>query len=319
MPTSCYELLDGTLAPVTRAEALSRWRTGQGAFWIDASELSGAEFGELLDELGVSGLLKQRSLEVGRSTTVIAVPKGTVAEWTLFKGDNEVQRGHGGALCLERLLLTLELQPTQKGGSIGEDLNQLELERVTLSGLLCALLLIHAQVTARVTRDLRAELLTMAEEMDRGPQSVDTADLEELKHRVVLTNAVADDQREAFDLLPHASSAGFDPESCTGPLGFVRTLAAANERLADRNVARVDNLLRRAQDYKTEILNGRLAVLTIISAIFMPLTLLAGIWGMNFEHMPELDEPLAYYGALSLMATIAIVGAWIFYKRGWFD
>ena len=72
-------------------------------------------------------------------------------------------------------------------------------------------------------------------------------------------------------------------------------------------------------DYKTEILNGRLAVLTIISAIFMPLTLLAGIWGMNFEHMPELDEPLAYYGALSLMATIAIVGAWIFYKRGWFD
>jgi len=36
-------------------------------------------------------------------------------------------------------------------------------------------------------------------------------------------------------------------------------------------------------------LNQRLALLTILSAIFMPLTLLSGIWGMNFENMPELS------------------------------
>ncbi len=34
--------------------------------------------------------------------------------------------------------------------------------------------------------------------------------------------------------------------------------------------------------------NRRLALLTVISAIFLPLTLLAGIYGMNFAHMPEL-------------------------------
>jgi magnesium transporter len=59
--------------------------------------------------------------------------------------------------------------------------------------------------------------------------------------------------------------------------------------------------------------------LTIISAIFMPLTLLAGIWGMNFEHMPELNHPYAYAGALSLMAVVAFGGGWLFYRSGWFD
>jgi magnesium transporter len=39
---------------------------------------------------------------------------------------------------------------------------------------------------------------------------------------------------------------------------------------------------------------------------------------MNFEHMPELDDPYAYPAALGLMATLGLGGAWAFYKRGWF-
>ena len=46
--------------------------------------------------------------------------------------------------------------------------------------------------------------------------------------------------------------------------------------------------------HREDTLNRRLGLLTILSAIFMPLTLLSGIWGMNFESMPELSMQGAY-------------------------
>ena len=82
---------------------------------------------------------------------------------------------------------------------------------------------------------------------------------------------------------------------------------------------RVENLLRRIQDQKQGLLNQRLGLLTIVSAIFLPLMFLAGIWGMNFENMPELSGPGAYPIALGIMATTGLSSAWFFYKRGWFD
>lgn len=58
-------------------------------------------------------------------------------------------------------------------------------------------------------------------------------------------------------------------------------------------------------------------VLTIFSALMLPLTLIAGIYGMNFEHMPELHWLHGYPFALSLMGTVAAVMIIWFYRRGW--
>ena len=63
--------------------------------------------------------------------------------------------------------------------------------------------------------------------------------------------------------------------------------------------------------------NEIMKVLTVFSAIMLPLTLIAGIYGMNFEYMPELKWLHGYGFALSLMAATAIVMLLWFYKKGW--
>ncbi|MEN3974256.1 magnesium/cobalt transporter CorA [Emcibacter sp. SYSU 3D8] len=64
-------------------------------------------------------------------------------------------------------------------------------------------------------------------------------------------------------------------------------------------------------------MNEIMKVLTIIATIFIPLSFFAGIWGMNFENMPELKEPWAYPAALAFMATIA-GGLLVYFRRkGW--
>jgi magnesium transporter len=64
-------------------------------------------------------------------------------------------------------------------------------------------------------------------------------------------------------------------------------------------------------DYK---MNEVMKNLTIIATIFLPLTFIAGVYGMNFKFMPELDQKYAYYACLGLMVVVAI-GILIYFKK----
>ena len=64
--------------------------------------------------------------------------------------------------------------------------------------------------------------------------------------------------------------------------------------------------------------NEIMKVLTIVTTLFMPLTLIAGWYGMNFAHMPELTAP-GGYGIICVVCLLLIaVEIWIFKKKGWF-
>ncbi|WP_409345081.1 magnesium/cobalt transporter CorA [Paenibacillus sp. MBLB4367] len=65
-------------------------------------------------------------------------------------------------------------------------------------------------------------------------------------------------------------------------------------------------------------MNAIMKTLTVITTIFMPLTFIAGIYGMNFAHMPELEWPGGYPLVLFVMLLIG-AGMFIwFYRKGWF-
>ncbi len=66
-------------------------------------------------------------------------------------------------------------------------------------------------------------------------------------------------------------------------------------------------------------MNGIMKTLTVITTIFMPLTFIAGVYGMNFEHMPELHWRWGYFAVLGFMAACG-VGMYVWFrKKGWFD
>ncbi len=64
-------------------------------------------------------------------------------------------------------------------------------------------------------------------------------------------------------------------------------------------------------------LNQIMKVLTIVTAIFVPLGFLAGIYGMNFENMPELHSRWGYYGLLTVMGLIATGLLLVFKRKRW--
>lgn len=66
-------------------------------------------------------------------------------------------------------------------------------------------------------------------------------------------------------------------------------------------------------------MNQVMKTLTILTSLFAPLTLIAGIYGMNFEVMPELRLPYGYYLILALMAVVAAAQSFWLWRRGWFE
>ncbi len=75
----------------------------------------------------------------------------------------------------------------------------------------------------------------------------------------------------------------------------------------------VTSLLELHMSVNSNRMNNVMKTLTIFAAIFMPLTFIAGIYGMNFEYMPELGLSWAYPAVLFLMLTVAL--AMLIYMR----
>ena len=72
------------------------------------------------------------------------------------------------------------------------------------------------------------------------------------------------------------------------------------------------------QSVMTNHMNDIIKILTIISTIFMPLTFIAGIYGMNFQNMPELQTAFGYPIVLGVMLIVVAGMLWFFRKKKWF-
>lgn len=68
---------------------------------------------------------------------------------------------------------------------------------------------------------------------------------------------------------------------------------------------------------KSNKMNEVMQFLTVISTIFIPLTFIAGVYGMNFEYMPELKHEIAYPAVMFLMLVIAIIQLIYFKRKKW--
>jgi len=63
--------------------------------------------------------------------------------------------------------------------------------------------------------------------------------------------------------------------------------------------------------------NEIMRVFTAITTVFMPLTVITGIYGMNFDNMPELHWKYGYYAVIGLMITLGLTMFFIFRKKDW--
>ena len=87
-------------------------------------------------------------------------------------------------------------------------------------------------------------------------------------------------------------------------------------------VSRLEDRIRDLRQAQTSLMqettNRRLNVLAVLSSIYMPATLIAGIYGMNFNNIPIQQVSYGYVLVMLLMFALVAAHMLFFWKRGWF-
>ena len=338
MKVIAHEILaDGTLKHCTLEDALGG-ASASGTlnehhqhFWIDidADDRDVEALSTFLKQLDLPAVLTDSLAKpVGTWAPQVMTLKTTALLLVRILPDNAAANKreihHLAAVSLANMLLTFTSCARRHTGGLAAEalLHMTERERVpgaTASGALLAWLLFHVDRTAIEMRALRLHVLKLLELQDENPEAVGLDEIVAAKDHLMHIVAVAEEQMESLDSLSQAATAtdALDFTSVGGTLGVLVATGRSSERSLLRLEKRIADLRQSHESLQQDRINARLAVLTVLSAIFLPLTLMAGVYGMNFENIPELGFKNAYFILLGVMGAVAILMICFFWRAGW--
>jgi len=137
-----------------------------------------------------------------------------------------------------------------------------------------------------------------------------------LKRSVLRLKRISSKQLEVLYRMSH----GQFPLIAGAVLPFFRDIYDHLVRVSDLAESYRDLISGSLEAYLSVVsnrLNEIMKVLTIFSAVMLPLTFIAGVYGMNFENMPELHSRYGYYAVWAIMLSVAVGMLLFFWKRGW--
>ncbi len=323
MKITYYRITEDAHLAATPAEAfLDSWKRGKGQYWIDISAYQPEELKGWLSKLKLSELAIKCCVEPTFTSRVVPLDDAVFFEFPVYAAPSvrNPKAQYISFLCLRNLVITTCADPCTKGPLPDEVLKvEMTLAKATTSALVGVLLAGESAGVAQLVDGLKAAVFERDERMDRDPDSVDADDIREQKRRLRVYDMIVSGQVESLEIL-HTVEAPFLN------LGDSEThfqFAAANASAASQAAARLDkavaDLSQRFDARQQAKTDHRLAVLTTLSAIFTPLTFLAGVYGMNFKNMPELRSR---WGYPLLLGSMLLIGGGIFryFKtHGWLD
>jgi magnesium transporter len=159
----------------------------------------------------------------------------------------------------------------------------------------------------------------LAKQLIEDSGSVVPEDIFTLRRQITNIGDANEDHAFCVDVLQKVESTSFSAGDQLEHLLELDRSLGRQQRSLDRLEENVKDLHQQFLLAIQDRTGNRLKILTILSAVFLPLTLIAGIYGMNFENMPELGVRYGYYVILGFMALVGIGMLAFIYKKGWFD
>jgi magnesium transporter len=151
--------------------------------------------------------------------------------------------------------------------------------------------------------------------LDR-PSPEDLQNIHRLKHVTIQLRRAVWPLREVLNSLIRNEHGFFSPQT----VPYLRDLYDHTVHFTESLEAIRDTLSGLMDIYMTSLsqrVNLEVRALTVVAMLFMPATLIAGIFGMNFEQMPWLKDPNGFWWAILMMLSIALAMLLVFWRRQW--
>ncbi|MCF7822624.1 MAG: magnesium/cobalt transporter CorA [Candidatus Marinimicrobia bacterium] len=145
------------------------------------------------------------------------------------------------------------------------------------------------------------------------PSNADLESIQNLKKQLVTMRRIITPLREALGFLEKSESTLIDPRTRYYFRDVYDHILLVSDFIdASRDI--LNNVMDTFNSTVSNRMNQIMKVLTIIATIFIPLTFIAGVYGMNFTYMPELNWKWAYPAVLGVMFTV-FVGMLVYFRK----
>ncbi|MCJ7780907.1 MAG: magnesium transporter CorA family protein [Acidimicrobiia bacterium] len=178
--------------------------------------------------------------------------------------------------------------------------------------LLAGILEAAARRSLQLVDGLEAQISDLESRSVAGDPSV-VGLVQAFRRDAIVLRRVLAAERDMVRSLMHEGMPGIDGRA-RGRLDSVYDDCYRVVESLDMTRALLASVLETYRSSVAERTNEVMKVLTVFSVIILPLSLLAGIYGMNFTNMPGLDRPWGYFALLAVMLTVA-AGLWVYFSR----
>lgn len=167
-----------------------------------------------------------------------------------------------------------------------------------------------------ILESIEGEIETLEHRLfhDPGPEALEA--ILDAKRRVLDVKRTLAPHRELFARIGRGEFEEIEP----GLVPFYRDLYDSTYRLTEVADSYRDLLSGTLDAYLSVVshkLNEVMKVLTIFATIMLPLTFIVGVYGMNFEYIPELGMRYGYFFVWGAMIALASGLLWLFHRKGW--
>lgn len=310
-----------TVEPVPAEEIPENWEDLPVPHWIDILADGSDDLRDCLAPLKLHPLILEDCLEPARGATFTIIENALVFSFPTREAWEDPHSVALGVLITHHLVVTVHKEPIptldrllQAAGKtaqrlIGED---------TASVLYHVLDALIDNLSFQGLR-ARSEVEDIMRELDESPDAVTPARLQRLRTKVMQLMYICEDELFGVTGLQTSETQALSIEKHRA---YYRDLAAHLD-YSIRLIGRLEKRLIEFNQYihlrYQEKTNSRLQALTIMTMLFTPSVLIAGIYGMNFIHMPELSWVFGYPMAIGLMITVTSGLFLFFWARGWFE
>jgi magnesium transporter len=322
MKVNCYQISDEPqLTPCEYTFAIEAIRQQKAKIWIDLLDTETSELVEKLDDIKVQGLIRQFCLESRdhpgfyplKPLALMVIPVQMEVQ-----DSNTIE--YLAILFSNDFLITIRksnMARFRKSITSGDSFDILPDN--TIAGIIATLMMGLSLDCLRKAAKLSDLILSLEEKMECETDSVKIEEISVKKIDLLTLESIVKGQLPIIEV---AISSDRPSKNSESTIEYLRW-ASANLKSADRKLEwlehRIEVMRSLLDSHAQDRTNRRLGRLTILSMIFMPVTFLAGIWGMNFKSMPLLSLGNGFIFALVIMFLISGTMFLYFHRKGWFD
>jgi magnesium transporter len=322
MKVNCYQISDGPqLKPCEYSFAIDTIRQQTARIWIDLLDAENGEIEEKLDDIKAQGLIRDFCLDSRdhpgfypfKPLALMVIPVQMEVQ------DSNTMEYLAILFSNEFVLTIRNSKMARFRKSISSEDSFDLLPDDSTAGVISTLMMGLSLDCLRKAARLSDMILALEAEMESDPDAVRIEEISVKRSEILTLESIVQGQLPIIETIISSDRPSKNTEST---LEYLRW-AAANLKSADRKLEwlerRIEVMRSLIDMHSQDRTNRRLGRLTVLSMVFMPVTFLAGIWGMNFKPMPLLSLEYGYLYALIIMVIISGGMYLYFHRKGWFD